>query len=673
MHAANTDGEAVAGTAGKSPPHDLRVTIRGQAVGLALLTLIVAGLIAAAGTWGVSALIERFAAGTVSFEALRHQLTAGKVLGGMRADVYAAIQAVQDDDSRRGAINAAFAEHAETLRSELTAMLGLALPDGLRATLAGVVQPLEDFAGTAAQMIEQVSIDHWQAVERIPDFENRFATLGQAMNAATAELSKFMAAEAASARALEVRAHLVMTTAIAFAVVLAAAVYLWLSRGIVRPLGQLKASMAALASGDHQRTVPALTRSDEIGGMARALQVFKDNAIAKAALEAEHHAAEERSIEQKCRAVQEMADNIETQTCDAVAQVSQRSNEMAASSEEMSRLTAETGDNATSVAAAAEEMLRITETVAAAAEELSVSMDEVRRQVAETTDITRAAVEEARTADHTIAGLIGAAEKVGSIIELIKDIAGKTNLLALNATIEAARAGEAGRGFAVVAGEVKSLANQTAAATDDITAQIAEMRTITRSSADAIQSIGSVIRRIEAIACAVNQGIDQQRTATREISSNIQENAHGAREVTMRITDVSKAARTTQGLAEKVRASSVDLAGSVRELKSALTRIVRTSTSDVDRRRHPRRPSDSPMIVIALGGSRYSGRLKDISAGGAAALIKADFKVGDRIRFQVASAANDVEGRVIAYDPQTALLRVAFNKIYQPEMRAAAA
>ena len=450
-----------------------------------------------------------------------------------------------------------------------------------------------------------------------------------------------------------------------------------IARVIARPLLAAEGAMRRLSAGDTTVEIAGLGRRDEIGAMATALQVFKDNAIAKAALEAEHHAAEERNLRQRRRAVQEMADNIENQTYDAVAHVSERSTEMAGISEEMSRLTAETGDNSTSVAAAAEEMLRITETVAAAAEELAASMDEVRRQVTETTEMTRAAVAEANQADHTIVGLIGAAEKVGSIIELIKDIAGKTNLLALNATIEAARAGDAGRGFAVVAGEVKSLASQTASASDDITAQIAEMRTITRSSADAIQGVGTVIRRIEAIACAVNQGIDQQRNATREISSNIQENARGAREVTMRITDVSKAARTTHTLAETVRASSVELSGSVRDLKSALTRIVRTSTSEVDRRKHPRRPDDSPMTMITLGGARYSGRLKDISAGGAAALVEASAKTGakagDRIRFRVASAANDVAAHVIAYDAESGLLRVAFDEIYHPAFTEAAA
>jgi methyl-accepting chemotaxis protein len=449
---------------------------------------------------------------------------------------------------------------------------------------------------------------------------------------------------------------------------------LFYARVLVRAITRLTGCMTAMAEGDLDVEVPGRDRHDELGGMATSLQVFKEHAIDNRRLEAERHAAEERGLIERRKAIQRMADSVESESRTAVGNLSEHAEDMARVADQMSELTQTTGGNAETVAAAAEEMLRITETIAATAEQSAGSMEEVQRQVTDAAEMTRAAVGQADAADRSIGGLLSAADQAGSVVDLIKDIAAKTHLLALNATIEAARAGDAGKGFAVVASEVKNLANQTARATDDIARQIDDMRTNTRTSAEAVRAVSSVIRRIEEIAAVVNDVVGRQRGATREMTRSIQENAQGAREVTLRIADVSAAARETDALAATVRTAAQTLSRSVAELRTALTRIVRTSTADADRRRHPRSPASDPMMVITVEGRQYTGRLKDISAGGAAAIVKAPVKVGDCVRFSVVGRDGEVGATVVGVDPTADLVRMRFESEYvlAPPIAAAA-
>ena len=234
--------------------------------------------------------------------------------------------------------------------------------------------------------------------------------------------------------------------------------------------------------------------------------------------------------------------NLANDVAGVVEIVSSAATELQASAQAMASTAEETSQQSSAVAAASEQVTANVQTVASAAEELSGSISEISRQVSESTKISQEAVDETNRTNDTVQGLAEAAQKIGDVVKLISDIAGQTNLLALNATIEAARAGEAGKGFAVVASEVKSLANQTAKATEDIAAQVSAIQTETSAAVGAIKGIGETINKVNEIAVAISSAVEEQGAATSEISRNVQEASNGAKEVTQNIGGVSSAA-----------------------------------------------------------------------------------------------------------------------------------
>jgi methyl-accepting chemotaxis protein len=456
--------------------------------------------------------------------------------------------------------------------------------------------------------------------------------------------------------------------AVAMLVVLAGtlAVAVLMALSVTRPMLALVRITERLAAGESGFTVDGTGRGDEIGAIARALDGFKDAAGERARLQAERQAADERSVAERKQAVMGMASRIEHETKDAVGNVQTRAVSMAGASERMATLTDETCSNAEGVAAAAEEMLRIAEQVAAAVEELAATAEQVRTQVDTASSVTRTAADEARGANDTIESLLQAADRVGVVVDLINNIASQTKLLALNATIEAARAGDAGRGFAVVASEVKSLAGQTEQATREIAGHIQAMRDITRTSAAAIRSIGGIVHQVEEIAAAVAESAAQQRLATQEINANMHQNASGCREVSERIGDVSQAARTSRELADDVRDTASSVAASVDDLMATLNRIVRASTTDADRRRHPRRPASGPATLV-VAGTRLAGGLIDESAGGLGLVLAEDapaagLAVGVAVRVEVPGAPSR-DAKVVAVDARKRRVSLMFAEV----------
>ncbi len=316
------------------------------------------------------------------------------------------------------------------------------------------------------------------------------------------------------------------------------------SRSITRPLTQIEGAMRRLAADDLEVEIVGQDRQDEIGAMAKAVQVFKESAIENQRLVAEQEAS--RVAEDEKRAtLDNLTKAFETNVRGIVESVSAASTEMRSSAESLTATAAETSQQSTAVAAASEQASTNVQTVASATEELTASVQEISRQVAQSSTVASEAVAESEQMNAEVKGLSDAAQKIGDVVSLINDIADQTNLLALNATIEAARAGEAGKGFAVVASEVKNLANQTAKATEDISTQVAEMRGATDSSVEAIAKIGDRINQIAEISTAIASAVEEQSSATGEIASNVQEASRGTQEVTSNIAGVNAAATET--------------------------------------------------------------------------------------------------------------------------------
>ncbi|MFP5514871.1 MAG: methyl-accepting chemotaxis protein [Alphaproteobacteria bacterium] len=345
------------------------------------------------------------------------------------------------------------------------------------------------------------------------------------------------------------------TTAIvgALASILVAIAAGMLLRGaIASPIVAMTAAMSRLAKGDRSVEVPGVGRGDEVGAMAEAVDVFKRNAVEADRLAAAQRAEEQAKARRAAR-LEELTQAFESNVTAVVQSLSGAATQMQQSAGTLTSTADETNRQSTTVASAAEQASANVQTVAAAAEELSSSIAEIGRQVSQSTRVAEQAVSGAGRANSVVSSLAEGAQKIGEVVDLISNIAAQTNLLALNATIEAARAGEAGKGFAVVASEVKSLANQTAKATEDITGQIATIQGATREAVAAIDGIGRIITEISQISATIASAVEQQSAATQEISRNVQEAAQGTQQVTSNIVGVTRAAGNTGRAAGEVR------------------------------------------------------------------------------------------------------------------------
>jgi methyl-accepting chemotaxis protein len=359
-----------------------------------------------------------------------------------------------------------------------------------------------------------------------------------------------------------------------FALVLIAGLILLLSRSIVSPINAMTMAMRNIAQGDTATSIPALERGDEVGAMAQSVKVFRDNMIEADHLRGEQEALKAQSDSERKVLLARMADEFESGVRASLDSLAGAASEMQATSKSMSSTATEASQQATSVAAVAEQASVNVQTVAAATEQLSSSVSEIGRQVTQSTEIAGQAVAEANRTNVTVQGLSAAAQKIGDVVKLISDIASQTNLLALNATIEAARAGEAGRGFAVVANEVKSLASQTAKATDEISAQVGAMQGATTEAVQAIEGIGRTIGAINEITSAISLAVEQQGTATQEIARNVQEAALGTGQVSSNIASVNYAAEKTGSASNSVLASAEQLSKQAVNLRADVDRFL---------------------------------------------------------------------------------------------------
>lgn len=357
-------------------------------------------------------------------------------------------------------------------------------------------------------------------------------------------------AERFMANAEDVRADTVilMWSVLITALVLSIVVATLTVRSVTGPLKAITAAISRLAKGDKSSPIPARDRHDEIGDMAKAVQVFKDNAIRMDQMEAEKAEADKRAESEKRATMNRLADDFEASVGHVVQSVSTAASQMRSTAQSMSSLAQQTSNQASTVASAADQASANVQTVASAAEELGSSITEISRQMNNQSDAANDAVTSAGASDSEIKGLAERAEAIGTVVSLITSIAEQTNLLALNATIEAARAGDAGKGFAVVASEVKNLANQTAKATEDIAEQIKDVQDRTGSAVVAIADINTKIDRIKEISSAVAAAIEEQNAAASEIGRNTQEAYVGTQQVSSSIggvTDASQQAGTS--------------------------------------------------------------------------------------------------------------------------------
>ncbi len=414
-------------------------------------------------------------------------------------------------------------------------------------------------------------------------------------------------------------------SAIAIGVLLA----LLIARSIARPIRNLTQTMRELAGGRLDTDIPHTARRDELGEMARAVGVFREHMTKEADLTRQQEEARDHAAREKHAALVTMADTIESETRAAIEMIGQRTDEMTATADAMDVSATRTGAAAESAAHAAAQALSTAQTVASAAEEL-VGLDPRDRRSGQSVDghcrQSRAGREETRS---TIEALHQQVERIGTVADMIGEIAARTNLLALNATIEAARAGDAGKGFAVVASEVKQLAAQTARSTEEIARHIGEVRTATGASVAAVGRIEQTIGEINVISGVIAAAVEEQGAATAEIARNVVETAAAADAMTSRIVEVSAEAEQTGRHAEAVHNNTAGLVIAVGDLRQTVIRIVRSSTTEVDRRSAARSPVDMSCHLDVAGGTHHA-QASDLSEGGACLSGGPALGIGDR-------------------------------------------
>jgi methyl-accepting chemotaxis protein len=475
-------------------------------------------------------------------------------------------QAIQDEKGP-----ATFKANVDKANAALTTLDRLSQSEELRANRGPVKTALDAYAAGFADMAENLlkSSDIYFK-ELVP----RLTHMQESLDQAEASLHgnfEGVKKEAEDAASGTVRMQVLIA---ALALLLGAGIAYLVGGSIVRPITRMTAAMGNLAAGDVNADIPARDSTDEIGAMAKAVDVFKQNAIDRIRLEAEQKEMEGRSAAQRKTDMQKLANEFHSAVGNIIDTVSSASTELEAAASTLTKTAETTQQLSTTVAAASEEASTNVNSVALASEELAASVNEIARQVHESSKIAGEAVHQAQKTDGRIAELSQAAGRIGDVVKLITSVAEQTNLLALNATIEAARAGEAGRGFAVVAQEVKALAAQTAKATDEIGTQIAGMQTATQDAVAAIKEIGGTIRRISEIAGAIAAAVEEQGAATQEISRNVQQAAQGTSQVASNITDVSRGANETGSASSQVLASAQSLSKESNHLKGEVERFL---------------------------------------------------------------------------------------------------
>ena len=348
----------------------------------------------------------------------------------------------------------------------------------------------------------------------------------------------------------------------------------WTRYHLVKPLNAITACMESLTSGQLDVTIPCTDFKNEIGDVSRAVVVFRENAVRVGALEKAQKENAEREEQERQDRNKSLTTAFENSVSAIVESVSVSSTQLNASSRSLSATAKSGADQAVNVAHEAQNAAANVQTIAAAAQELSAMEQEITRQIDRASSVTTQAVEQADGTRDTINNLTEAVGKIGEVIDLITDIAEQTNLLALNATIEAARAGEAGKGFAVVASEVKSLANQTSNATNDIRHHIEKIQGATEDSAKALYSIAGTISEISDISGTINTSLEEQSKATREIAESVEQAANGTSEVSANIAALSKGVESTGKDSEMILSATNDLLQKSEQLKDSVSHFL---------------------------------------------------------------------------------------------------
>ena len=548
----------------------LKFKFGSMSLGYLLLVLAAAG----AGAWGATAIDSAMNEASMSATALRNHMQADMMHDALRADVLGALLAASEHESLDG-VNADIKEHVQVFEQSLDANRALPLSDDIKGTMKELDAPLASYISAAQEIVGLAGKDGDVAKRALPSFLGAFSALETAMGNAGDKVEASVGTSQEEAGRVASLAKMVLGIVTLLSMLVSAALFYMNWTGIITPITRLAEVMGWLKDGNNDVEVPGIARTDEIGDMAVAVENFRKAGIERIRLETEAAAAraeQERYAEVLDQATKSFAVDVE----ELIGFVANAAVELEASAGQLTNTAAQSVDRASTVAAASNESASITETVAAAAEELSSSIAEVAKRVRDSETASRNAADETKVSAQEMQQLAEATKRIGEVTSLITEIAAQTNLLALNATIEAARAGEAGKGFAVVASEVKTLATQTAKATEQISSQINDVQAATDRAIAAIARIENTVAQVETISTAIAAATEEQDAATREVTRGISDASNGVREISSHIESVSNSAQDAGHAAKDVLDASSSLSTNAVALRDRIAGFIDT-------------------------------------------------------------------------------------------------
>ncbi|MGA3399270.1 MAG: methyl-accepting chemotaxis protein [Acetobacteraceae bacterium] len=516
-------------------------------------------------------------------------------------------------------------------------------------SIASLRQGLGAYQAALDDVVKAAASDPASATMLMSDVEDRFNALSTALDRYRDQVEAAGQRLAQDASDAADRARLILVGGCAGALAVCVLLTVLAARAIARPVVQLTATMGALADGQLDLTVPAMQRRDEIGAMARAVDVFRANEQRARALSADRD-AEHAGRARRQAAMDQQLQDFGGSVSGVLANLGAAAEGMRSASSDMMGAAHRTRDHATRTAAGANASSENLAAVAAGVEQMSASVDEISRQVAHASAAARIAVDRSSATDSKVATLAVAVDRIGTVVQLIATIAGRTNLLALNATIESARAGAAGKGFAVVATEVKALAAQTAKATEEIATQIVAIRSATGEAVDAVHQVGAAIGDVDAVATAIAAAVEQQAAATREIVARVNTVAEANGEVTKAMADVSEVAETADEAAGKVLEAAHQIGGTSDALRQEVDEflVVMARHDEAERRRYERIPGRGQRAVLeAPGQARTAAVIQDISRGGIALMVSWAGASGSEVMVLLPGTTEPVPARVV--------------------------
>lgn len=484
----------------------------------------------------------------------------------MRGDVMSSLYAVSRGN-RQEAENARrdLDEHYKNFSANIDANLNGELPPEIKEVLSGSKKSLDEYAMAARNVIDSGGSME-SAASRLPRFNEKFSAMEKANEEISDKISNYAKAaqEEASRKADKSQALLFVLTLITVALCVMVPVFAVLF--IFRPQQRIIESMRQVSSGNLTHQVADTERNDEIGEMAKAVAVFRSNAVEKAQLEEQREAHKQEAENAKRKVFQQLSHSFEGSVKRIVDIVAQASAELNSTSANVSTIASESSENLSDLSSKVGNVASIVQAVASATGELTLAIQEISNQVHKAANVTSLAVTEASKADSTVQNLVTAATRIGEVTDMINNITGQINLLALNATIESARAGEAGKGFAVVASEIKNLASQTTQATGEIATYIKSIQESTGDTVSVIKNISEKISNINQISTAIAGAVEEQSVSTRSIASNIDKASHDT-------LNASQSANQVHGLARETSGAAKDMLSATSELSQQASRL----------------------------------------------------------------------------------------------------